>query len=185
MSTTGRFTTLGTTLQRISHMLLDVNNPDEKIRQSARNICKLLYYTEDNPLEQPTGTPLNPDQPRPTFEDIQDVRDHIIRKRVLLVPRVPLEEERGAFIVAIIDNFTLSENKQFKVNTLIFDVLTHYDNWHLEDNLRPFLIMQEIDNIFNNRKLSIGRVEFNTGRTIVLTPYMLGYQLVYRDVTFN
>ena len=185
MKEVGRFAELGTTLKKIIQLLVDVENPDTVLAESARKICKLLYYTDTNPLEQPTGSSLNPDHPRPTFETIADAKEFIVGERALLVPRVPTPDERGAFIVVIADNFTLSENKQFKVGTLTFDVFAHYDNWELDDNLRPFLIMQQIDNIFNNRKLTIGRVEFKTGKTIVLTPYLLGYQLVYHDVAFN
>ena len=98
------------------------------------------------------GQPLNPERPRPEFNDLKDVRDHIINQRILLVPRIPAPEERGGFVVVMIGNFSLSENKQFKVNRLIFDVLAHHDNWLLDDNLRPFVLMQQIDTIFNNRK---------------------------------
>jgi hypothetical protein len=108
-----------------------------------------------------------------------------MNKRVLLVPRVPAEDERSAFIVVIIDDFTLSSNKQFKPNRITFDILVHHDDWLLENSLRPFVIMQQIDNIFNGRKLSIGNVEFFSGRSIVLTPQMIGYSLIYSNVQFN
>ena len=181
----GRFIELGTLLRKMTNFLTDVNNPNPKFAQAATNLAKLLYYTESNPLQQPIGQPLNPARPTPLFNNIKDIRDHIINKRILLVPRIPLPEERGAFIVAMINNFSLSENKQFKVNQLIFDVLAHHDNWLLTDNLRPFVIMQQIDTIFNNRKLSIGQVEFKTANAIVLAPHIMGYQLVYSDVSFN
>ncbi|MFA6711173.1 MAG: hypothetical protein WCS33_00455 [Candidatus Caldatribacteriota bacterium] len=185
MGEVGRFSELGILLRKITSYLTDVKNPDEKFSNAAKDLCKLLYYTETNPLQQPMGQPLNPERPRPEFNDLKDVRDHIINQRILLVPRIPAPEERGGFVVVMIGNFSLSENKQFKVNRLIFDVLAHHDNWLLDDNLRPFVLMQQIDTIFNNRKLSIGRVEFKTADAIVLAPHILGYQLVYSDVTFN
>ena len=181
----GRFIELGNVLQKITHFLTDVNNPDVELATASQNICKLLYYTESNPLSQPQEPRLNPEHPAPLFDNIQDVRNHIINKRLLLVPRLFVPEELGAFIIVLINNFSLSENKVFKVNQLIFDVIVHHDSWLLDDNLRPFLLMQQIDRIFNNRKLSIGQAEFNEGRAIVLTQEHLGYQLVYSNVTFN
>ena len=185
MKKTGKFIELGNTLRKITYLLTDVTNPKDELANAARNICKLLYYTQSNPLNQPQAPLLNPDHPAPEFDSLEDVREHIINKRILLVPRIFVPSEQGAFIVFIINGFHLSENKQFKVNQLVFDVICHHDNWLLDDNLRPFVLMQQIDTIFNNRKLSIGQVEFKDANAVVLTAQHLGYQLVYRDVSFN
>lgn len=185
MAERGRFNELGFLLRKITTLLTDVKNPDPKFSSASQNICKLLYYPETNPLEQPDGNSLNPERPTPSFDSIQDVKDYIINQRILLVPRIPTPEEVGGFIVVMIDSFSISENKEFKVNQLIFDVLVHHDSWLLDDNLRPFVLMQQIDELFNNRKLSIGQVEFKTANAVVLSPFILGYQLVYSDVTFN
>ncbi len=179
----GRFLQLDDLIRKIAQNLVDVEHSDPKIAASAKNICKLLYYTEKNPLEQPQGKRLSDNEP--TFDTLSEAHQYIMNKRVLLVPRVPAEDEMGAFIVVIIDDFTLSPNKQFKPNRITFDVLVHHDNWLLQNSLRPFVIMQQIDNIFNNAKLSIGNVEFFSGRSIVLTPQMIGYSLVYNNVDFN
>jgi hypothetical protein len=179
----GRFIQLDNLIRKIAHNLVDVENPDPKIAASAKNICKLLYYVERDPLKHPNSTTRT--EPKPTFETLDEAHEHIMNKRVLLVPRVPAEDERSAFIVVIIDDFTLSSNKQFKPNRITFDILVHHDDWLLENSLRPFVIMQQIDNIFNEKKLSIGKVEFYSGRSIVLTPQMIGYSLVYSNVEFN
>lgn len=180
-----RFKKLGDSLIKISQLLIDVNHEDTKIATASQNLCKLLYYTDNNPLSQPIGKPLNPNFPRPSFTSIKESREYIMNKRISLKPMVPSEEERGAFIIVIADNFFLSENEEFKVNTLIFDIFVHSDNWLLDNNLRPFLIMEQIDTIFNNRKISIGRLKFDSGRTIVLTSQFTGYQLVYTDASIN
>ena len=185
----GRFLQLDSLIRKIAQNLIDVENPDTKIAESAKKICKLLYYTEKNPLEQPNIVERSKvdssNTDHPTFESLSDAHQYIMNKRVLLVPRVPAEDERGSFIVVIVDDFTLSANKQFKPSRIMFDVLVHHDDWLLENSLRPFLIMQQIDNIFNGRKLSIGDVEFYSGRSVVLTEKMIGYSLVYTNVDFN
>lgn len=183
----GRFLELDRVIRKIAQDLTDVEHSDPKIRESARKICKLLYYTEKNPLEQPTDERKNRDPvvPCPEFITLTEAKTYIIDKRLKLVPQVPAEEERGAFIVVILDGFNLSENKQFKVNRIVFDVLCHEDDWLLDNSLRPYLIMQQIDNIFNNKKLSIGKVEFDSARSVVLSSTLLGYNMVYKDASFN
>ncbi len=175
----GRFSNLGNMIKKVGRLLVDVENDDIIIRENAIKICKLLYYTVPDPLN------FKPGEYDPKFETREDVEEYILHKRILLVPRIPPPEERGGFIVVIADDFRLSDNKKFKVNTLTFDVLCHYENWILKDSMRPFLIMQCIDEIFNNRKLSIGNVEFYSAKTIVLTQYLLGYQLIYVDASFD
>jgi len=185
MTDIGRFMELDKFIRKITEYLIDVENPDPVVADSAKKICKLLYYTEKNPLSQPEQTRIDSGHPYPTFETIAETQEHIMQKRVLIVPRVPAEEERGSFIVCIIDNFTLSPNGEFKPNSVIFDVLSHAEDWLLETTLRPFMIMQQIDNIFNNRKMSVGNLKFGGCRSVVLTPAMLGYRLEYNNVAFN
>lgn len=181
----GRFLELDDLIRKIAQFLIDVENSDPVVAESAKKICQLLYYTERNPLEQPDDKRIASGHPAPTFDTIQEAQQFIMNERVLLVPRVPAAEERGGYIVVIVDDFTLSSNKQFKPQRITFDILVHHDDWLLDNTLRPFVIMQQIDNIFNNRKLSIGNVSFYSGRSIVLTPQMLGYSLVYNDVAFD
>jgi hypothetical protein len=185
MSTVGRFMELNNTIHKIAHLLVDVENANEKDAQVAKKICKLLYYTEKNPLEQPDSNRISENKPSPTFETIGDSMEYIMNKRVLLVPRVPAQEERGSFIVVILDDFRLSENGQFKPHIIMFDILCHHDDWLLNNSLRPYVIMQQIDDLFNNRKISAGKLQFFTGKSVVLTPQMVGYSLVYDNVTIN
>ncbi len=185
MPSKGRFLDLDSLIRRIAEYLIDVENPDPKIADNAKNICKLLYYNEKNPIEQPDADRVSSANPSPTFETLAETQEYILEKRVLLAPRVPLDDEMGAFIVIILDDFALSPNKLFKPNKIIFDVLCHHQNWLLHDTLRPFVLMQHIDNIFNNRKMSIGNIEFVNARSVVLTPTMIGYNMVYKNVQFN
>jgi len=177
----GRFEHLDDLIRNIAQSLTDVEHKDLNIAESAKKVCKLLYYMERNPLQQPDSTKIG----EPTFDTLTEVRDYILNRRVLLVPRVPEETERGAFIVIIIDDFTLSPNEIFKPNNITFDVLVHHDDWLLNNSLRPFVILQQIDNIFNNKKLAVGHLKFATCDTLVLSPVYIGYRLVYNNVDFN
>ena len=53
-------------------------------------------------------------------------------------------------------------NPEFKLSTIIFDIACPYEEWQLNDrSLRPYLIMEEIDNMFNEAKMAgIGTLQF-------------------------
>lgn len=77
-----------------------------------------------------------------------------------------------SYVVAIIASYTQnSANGEFKLATIRFDIACPYDEWVLnEHSLRPYLIMQEIDNMFNGAKLAgIGTLQFIRTESVVLT----------------
>jgi hypothetical protein len=61
-----------------------------------------------------------------------------------------------SYVVALFSNFTTNIiNPEFKLSTIRFDVACPYDEWVLnEHSLRPYLIMQEIDDMFNGAKMA-------------------------------
>jgi len=68
-----------------------------------------------------------------------------------------------SYVIAVFNNFRVNfNNSEFKVSSLRFDIACPYDEWILNENsLRPYLIMQEIDNMFNESKMAgIGTLQF-------------------------
>ncbi len=68
-----------------------------------------------------------------------------------------------SYLVVVFDDFAVVPgNQEFKTSTIRFDIACPYDEWYLEDSsLRPYLIMQEIDTMFNQAKLAgIGNLQF-------------------------
>jgi hypothetical protein len=107
----------------------------------------------------------------------------------MIVPKIFDDStEKSSYIVAIFSNFTTNPvNPDFKISTVRFDVACPYDEWVLDDkSLRPYLIMQEIDNMFNQAQMAgIGTLQFVRADSIVLTPQIGGYSMLYKINEFN
>jgi len=161
-STENKFQAVGRNLISISNMLL-----------SNQNICKLLYYTTSTPLSEP---------------DLTDV-DFLMNKNIRLVPKVPdRDSEKGSFIVVLFDNFTVDPtNENIKIVSLRFDIICPIDEWMInESSLRPFLILSEIDQMFNGLQIrGIGKLRLSDTDRIVVTEDYAGYSMVFTNYEFN
>ena len=55
-----------------------------------------------------------------------------------------------------------------------------------KESLRPYLIMQEIDTMFNGGKLAgIGNLQFWRADALTLSPWIGGYSMRYKINEFN
>ena len=93
-----------------------------------------------------------------------------------------------SYLVVVFDDFAVVPgNQEFKTSTIRFDIACPYDEWYLEDSsLRPYLIMQEIDTMFNQAKLAgIGNLQFHRVDALTLSPQIGGYSMKYKTYEFN
>lgn len=93
-----------------------------------------------------------------------------------------------AFIIIVFDKFMInSQNPDFKISTVRFDIVCPFNEWVVDEaSLRPYLLMQEVDNIFNEAKLSgIGKMQFMRSEPLTLSPQMGGYSMYYCINEFN
>lgn len=127
----------------------------------------LLYYTTKDAYD------------RPKLTEEQTVE--LIEKNIKRVPKVYVDGSVLNYIIISFDNFSPSTNPQFRDNTVIFDIICHFDQWELNDNqLRPQRIAAEIDTAFNNRHLTgIGKTEFVGMQQILLNDEFAGLSLIY------
>ena len=131
---------------------------------------KLLYYTTSDALEKPNLT--------------EDESLSLLGTNIKIVPKLYVDGSVLNYILINFDNFTPSENPEFRDNTIQFDIICHFDQWNLRDYaLRPYKIAGEIDSMFNLKKLTgIGYLEFMGATQIVLTDEFAGLCLMYRTV---
>ena len=75
-------------------------------------------------------------------------------------------------------------NPEFIDNVIEFDILCHYDTWHLKDfQLRPYRIAAEIDSMFNSKHLTgIGTLQFLGANQILLTDEYGGICIQYEAI---
>ena len=131
---------------------------------------KLLYYTTSDAMEKPNLT--------------EDESLSLLGTNIKIVPKLYVDGSVLNYILINFDNFTPSENPEFRDNTIQFDIICHFDQWNLKDYaLRPYKIAGEIDSMFNLKKLTgIGYLEFIGATQIVLTDEFAGLCLMYRTV---
>ena len=148
---------------------------------SNEKLCRLLKYQTRDPLKE-TDPITGKAQP-----DIDGV--DLLHKQILIVPKVFDDStEKMSYVIAVFHSFVVNQmNSEFKVSTIRFDIACPYDEWVLNDvSLRPYLIMQEIDTMFNEAKMAgIGTLQFWRADPLALTPYIGGYSMYYKINEFN
>lgn len=93
-------------------------------------------------------------------------------------------EEVRSYILLEFDDFTPSDNPEFRNCVISFTIICHLDEWELEDyKLRPHQIAGYIDGILNGSKLTgIGTLTFMGASQVVLDENIGGMLLRYAAI---
>ena len=163
-----RFSVMGENTFRIANMIM-----------SNQRICRLLKYQTRNPFKTEENG-----KPQPDIDGAE-----LINKQILIVPKIYDDSiEKMSYVVAVFDKFTVNPlNPEFKISTIRFDIACPSDEWLLNDrSLRPYLLMSEIDTMFNETKMAgIGTLQFYSASMLTLTPQIGGYSMWYKINEFN
>lgn len=102
---------------------------------------------------------------------------------IRIVPKLSFgeHEEVKSYIILEFDDFTPSDNPQYRNCVISFTIISHLDYWELDDyKLRTIQIAGYIDGILDGAKLSgIGKLQFLGASQIVLNEYLGGTLLRY------
>ena len=151
-----------------------------KLMQNKR-LCRLLKYPTRNPFDAIDPITGNP---QPDVDGLD-----LIHKQILIVPKVFDDDtEKMSYVISVFDDFVVNQfNPEFKLSTVRFDIACPYDEWVLDgQSLRPYLIMEEIDKMFNESKMSgIGTLQFYRADNLTLSPQIGGYSMKYSINEFN
>lgn len=162
------------TQRRFAVMGENAFNMANKIMQN-QNICRLLKYQVKDPFDTDK------------YQDVDGVL--LLNKQIMITPKIWDEDtEKTSYIVALFDTFTNNLiNPDFKIDTLSFDIACPYDEWILNGHsLRPYLLMQEIDQMFNGAQMAgIGTLQFVRADRNVFTSQIGGYTMKYSINEFN
>lgn len=90
-------------------------------------------------------------------------------------------EDKKSYIIMSFDNFSPSNNPQYRDCIVSFDIICHIDTWDIGNyQLRPLKICGYIDGLLNNTRLSgIGTFQFMGCNELVLNQNLAGYTLTY------
>jgi hypothetical protein len=155
-----KFKLLNDNLYKILHRLVE-----------NKNLCKLIYYNDENPLSQ---------------SEIANSSKLLFDKIYPYPIAIDPEAEASTFLCLALDDFSLA-NGGYGIanNKVIFNVLCHNKLWKLKGALRPFLIMEELDNMFNDvGGIGIGKMQFS-GANIIYTKDYTGYRVSYETYNAN
>lgn len=141
------------------------------------NLVKLLYYTDSDPLAHP-----------PVSEE--NIKKEILGELIKIIPKLNLDELKifKPHLVLRVENGKInSENKEFTDITLYFDLIVPLNEWSIKTgNLRPFLILGEIQKSLNGKTVNgFGTLQDGGFNLELLTDELSIYNLVYRITSFD
>lgn len=139
-----------------------------------QNLLKLLYYTDADPFSQPD---LTKDQ----------IQKEVFEKLIKVVPRVGAKETATSLIALQVNNGNINENNEFRNISISFQVFTPFTQWIIkDDNLRPFLIMREIETSLKNKIIDgIGKMRFDGFQLNFLSDEMTCYELSFMVTSYD
>ena len=159
-----RFAVMGTNAFKIANKLM-----------LNQRLCRLLKYQVRDPFD------------KEKYPDVDGA--DLINKQILIVPKIFDDStEKMSYVTALFSNFVVNQlNPEFKISTIRFDIACPYEEWLIDDHsLRPYLIMQEIDQMFNEAKMAgIGTLQFYRADQLTLSPWIGGYSMIYNINEFN
>ena len=155
---TRNYEELGENLQLISKRLM-----------ANKNLIKLLYYTDKDPL---SGADLSEEQ----------IQKEVFEKLIRIVPRVgPKETANSIVVIEVKEGTPDTENTEFQELMIVIEIFVPLTQWIVKNkSLRPFLIMSEINKSLNGKTINgLGKIK-NRGFTLnFLTEEISAYKQVF------
>ena len=152
---------LGSNLFLIAKRLLQNNN-----------LCRLLVNTDKEPLLRPVED---------TFS--------LLNNNIKVVPRIDESEFNEEGKIALVYprgsiNDSNSEFKSIEFHILVYTVL---DTWVINnENLRPFLVMSEIEKSLKDKRINgIGTMKYEGFELTTLTDKLSCYQMIFNIDVFD
>lgn len=114
-----------------------------------QNLLKLLYYTDKDPLNQPDL-------------DKEKISEEIFDKLIKITPKVnsqDIEDSKSVIAIKFYSGLKTS-NGEFRNVKLSVESFVPLTQWFIKsDNLRPFMIMGEIENSLKGKDINgLGKI---------------------------
>ena len=152
---------LGSNLFLVAKRLLENNR-----------LCRLLVNSNMNPLDIPINNSFS-----------------LLNKNIKVVPKIDESEfNQESKLALVFPRGSLNDdNEEFKVVEMHILVYTTLDTWIINDeNLRPFMIMSEIEKSLKNKRINgIGIMKYKGFDLSTLTDKLSCYQMVFYIDVFD
>lgn len=150
---------MGRNLQKIMKRLL-----------ANQNLCKLLYYTDPDPLGQP---------------DIQDT-SILYGKQITINPQYNPVEKDYSVVVPLVLHGHRGKNDEFTDILVRIYVYVPQTQWVIKsDNLRPYLILGELQNSLEDKNINgLGTINCSDFVLNLVSEQMTNYYIDFNITQF-
>ena len=155
---------LGENLQKIVKRLL-----------ANDDLVKLLYYEQDDPMDQPALSAEMKEQ-------------EVFEKLIKTVPRVGTKDTAKSVIVVYVQKAgKLSGNKEFRNVRILVDVIVPLTQWYIRDtNFRPFAILGQVQSSLDDKTVNgLGKIQGGDFELNFVTDDVICYQQIYEITEYD
>lgn len=140
---------------------------------SNSRLCRLLKYTNQEPFSE-------------TLPDVS--QKEILHKNIKIVPLVKEDETNTESVIVIVFNEgVVEDNREFK--RVSFDIMVYVplSEWILNDeNLRPFLIVSEIEKSLKDKRIqSLGKINYKGFEVSLVTDILSCHRMKFELDVYN
>lgn len=140
-----------------------------------QKLLKYLYYSDKDPLNHP---------------DLDQIviQKEIMNKLIRIIPKVgPKETAQSVLVIRVANGRKLSENKEFKLISLVIEIFVPLTQWIIKsDNLRPFLILGEIQKSLDGKTINgLGKLEGGDFDLNFITDEIASYEMLFNVTAYD
>jgi hypothetical protein len=139
------------------------------------NLVNLLYYTDKDPLSN-------------TILTQEQKKSLVFEKLIKIIPRVgPKDTAQSIVSLRVIRGTKDLKNIEFKNIKIGIEIFVPLTQWFIKDeNLRPFLIMGEIEKSLNGKTINgLGKLNGGDFELNFLTEEISCYEMTFELTTYD
>ena len=138
-------------------------------------LVKLLYYEQDNPIEQPNLTS-------------ESKNNEVFEKIIKTIPYVGTKNTAKSVIVVYVQGAgKLPGNREFKNVKILVDVIVPLTQWYIKGtNLRPFAILGQVQSSLDGKTINgLGKISGGDFNLNFITDEVICYQQTYEITEYD
>lgn len=138
-------------------------------------LVKLLYYEQDNPIEQPNLTS-------------ESKNNEVFEKIIKTIPYVGTKNTAKSVIVVYVQGAgKLPGNREFKNVKILVDVIVPLTQWYIRGtNLRPFAILGQVQSSLDGKTINgLGKISGGDFDLNFITDEVICYQQTYEITEYD
>lgn len=139
-----------------------------------QDLCKLLYYTDFDPLNQPDLSE-------------ETIQKEVFGKLVKFVPSPRTKETANSIISVYVNKgLKIDTNEEFRMVDIVVVSYVPFTQWKIKDpTFRPFKIMGEVEKSLDGKTINgLGKIHDNGFTLIDMTDEISVYEQLFTITTY-